>query len=226
MVDKDVEDKINSEAAAIAESLDLEDRIDVYSHKDPFVSIKDHKSNFPTRVETRLINPAKSHMGIISKKILDKINTAVKSSTRGRQWKSTKEVTDWFHATPNKGRLYFIKFDICAFYPSISEKLFNDAIQFASEYIDISDEELSILHNARQQVITWGNQVWAKKSGNFDVSMGSFDGAECCDIIGLFLLYHLKRSFPEEDLGLYRDDGLGTTTKHGHEASTTPYPHS
>ena len=50
--------------------------------------------------------------------------------------------------------------------------------------------------------------------------MGSFDGAECCTLIGLFLLHSLKRDFPEESLGLYRDDGLGVTKKHGHQAST------
>ena len=50
--------------------------------------------------------------------------------------------------------------------------------------------------------------------------MGSYDGAECCNLIGLFLLHSLKRDFPEENLGLYRDDGLGVTTKHGHQAST------
>ena len=42
-VDNNVESQINAEAASIAESLELDDRIDAYSHKDPFISIKDHK---------------------------------------------------------------------------------------------------------------------------------------------------------------------------------------
>ena len=50
-----------------------------------------------------------------------------------------------------------------------------------------------------------------KKNGShFDVTMGSFDGAEVCDFIGLYLLSELKVKFPALDLGLYRDDGLGT----------------
>ena len=219
-VDKDVEDNINKEASAIAEKLELEDRIDIYTHKNPYVSVKDHKPSFPARIETRLINPAKTHIGIIAKKTLDKINLAVKSAIGVQQWKSTSEVIDWFHDITNKQRLFFIKWDICNFYPSITEQLFSDAIQFATDYIDISDDEMSTLMNARQQIITWGNSTWAKKSGLFDVPMGSYDGAECCDLIGLFLLHHLKTSFPGESLGLYRDDGIGVTHKHGHEAST------
>ena len=210
-VGSDVEDIINAEAAIIAEKLELDDRIDTYTHKDPFLSIKDHKSSFPTRVETRLLNPAKSSIGIIAKKILDKIILAVKSSSGLQQWKSTTEVTDWFKTIPNKQQLFFIKWDISCFYPSITEQLYRDAIDFASNFIDISDDEKSILWNARQQIITWGDSTWTKKSGVFDVPMGSFDGAECCTLIGLFLLYSLKRDFPEESFGLYRDDGLGVT---------------
>ena len=41
--------------------------------------------------------------------------------------------------------------------------------------------------------------------------MGSYDGAECTDLIGLFLLFNLKRIFPDECLGLYWDDGIGAT---------------
>ena len=37
-----------------------------------------------------------------------------------------------------------------------------------------------------------------KDNSSFDVTMGSFDGAEICKIVGLYLL----------DIGLYRDDGL------------------
>ena len=130
------------------------------------------------------------------------------------------EVINWFNNIPNKERCFFVKFDICNYYPSITERLYNDAIKFAGDFIDITEEEMSILSNARQQVITWGNCTWAKKTGTFDVAIGSYDGAECCNLVGLYLLHHLKRSFPEDDLGLYRDDGIGVTRKHGHGAST------
>ena len=36
--------------------------------------------------------------------------------------------------------------------------------------------------------------------------MGSFDGAETCDLVGLFILSELQKL--NINLGLYRDDGL------------------
>ena len=38
--------------------------------------------------------------------------------------------------------------------------------------------------------------------------MGSYDGAEICELAGLFILNHLGKSFGKENIGLYRDDGL------------------
>ena len=38
--------------------------------------------------------------------------------------------------------------------------------------------------------------------------MGSFDGAEICELVGLFILDKLSNIISTKDLGLYRDDGL------------------
>ena len=83
----------------------------------------------------------------------------------------------------------------------------------------ISDGDCEILFNARKQLITWDDSNWTKKQGLFDISIGSYDGAECCDIVGLYILFHLKNEFPDENLSLYRDDGIGATAKHGAQAS-------
>ena len=42
----------------------------------------------------------------------------------------------------------------------------------------------------------------------FDVTMGSYDGAEICELIGLLLLHNLSKIIAKKDAGLYRDDGL------------------
>ena len=42
----------------------------------------------------------------------------------------------------------------------------------------------------------------------FGVPMGSFFGAELCDLIGLYSLSNLKHLYYHNDIGLYRDDGL------------------
>ena len=50
-----------------------------------------------------------------------------------------------------------------------------------------------------------------KKDGSnslFDVTMDSFDGAEICELVGLFILNHLGKRFGKENIGLYRDDCL------------------
>ena len=49
-----------------------------------------------------------------------------------------------------------------------------------------------------------------KKNGNqdFDVAMGSNDGAEICELVGIYLLYLISQKYPMNDTGLYRDDGL------------------
>ena len=43
---------------------------------------------------------------------------------------------------------------------------------------------------------------------NFDVTLGAYNGAEVCELVGLYLLSKLQKYFPKEDIGLYRDDGL------------------
>ena len=51
-----------------------------------------------------------------------------------------------------------------------------------------------------------------KKSGNntnFDIPMGSFHGAEICDLIGLYILNEITPVIGPNCIGLYRDVRLG-----------------
>ena len=41
----------------------------------------------------------------------------------------------------------------------------------------------------------------------FDVTMGSYDGAETCELIGVYMLSLITTKFRDE-VGIYRDDGL------------------
>ena len=52
--------------------------------------------------------------------------------------------------------------------------------------------------------------AWTKKnhSGMFGVTMGSFDGTEVCELIGLFLRNNVSEKYGKNNVGLYRDDGL------------------
>ena len=127
----DVVNKINAEAKAIAETANLDDRIQSFPQKEAFITLKDYKPNFVCNPKCRLINPAKSEIGKISKSYLDEINNAVRNKSKLPQWRSTKSVIDWFKSLENKPKYRFIKFDIVDFYPSITQELLSNAICFA-----------------------------------------------------------------------------------------------
>ena len=38
--------------------------------------------------------------------------------------------------------------------------------------------------------------------------MGSLDGAETSELVGLYILNKIKQELPHDHIGLYRDDGL------------------
>ena len=175
------------------------------------ISIKDHKETFPNKILCRLINPAKSDIGKIGKSVLDRINRILLTEINVNQWKNTDSVIKWFQEISEKNSCSFIVFDIESFYPSISETLFNNAINFAKMYTQVTAEDLQIILQARKTLLFYETNTWVKKLGNedFDVPMGCFDGAEICELAGIFLLTKLKDIVNIDDIGLYRDDGLG-----------------
>ena len=126
-----------------------------------------------------------------------------------QQWRSTSDTLNWFKNLKNKTRLKFLQLDIVDFYPSITKELFNAALDFAAGIVPISANTRNILLNARQSILFHNNETWKKVTGLFDVTMGSFDGCELCELVGLYVIHRLKQKFPEIDFGLYRDDGLG-----------------
>ena len=187
----DLKSVVDLEAKAIASSLNLADRIDCIAKKDAFITLKDHKENFANNPKCRLINPTKTKTGHIRKSFLERIVADVTKSSNYNQWRNTSTVINWFKDIPEKQRHRFIKFDICDFYPSISEELVDKAIAFAILHTDVSEEEVRVAKHARQSLLFSGNVEWTKKNTSndlFDVTMGSFDGAELCELVGLYLL--------------------------------------
>ena len=146
----------------------------------------------------RLINLAKSQIGIVSKQILEKINNTIRSQSNFNQWRNTSTVISWFRSIP-KSECKFLKFDIVDFYPTISEDILRDAIIFAKSYVDIAiifaksyvdieDSDIYTILHLRKSLLFSTDGVWIKHRGSlFDVTMGSYDGAEICELVGLFL---------------------------------------
>ena len=86
--------------------------------------------------------------------------------------------------------------------------MFLKALEHAAKYTSVSREDIEIVKQAKNSLLFHDGKVWRKKgTSTFDNTMGSYDGAETCECVGLFLLDQLKGC--EISLGLYRDDGLG-----------------
>ena len=83
---------INHEAAIIATRLGIAGRVESYAEKEAYITIKDHKEDFPNKVSCRLINPAKSEIGKISKTIVEGINSRIRGITQLQQWRDTQSV--------------------------------------------------------------------------------------------------------------------------------------
>ena len=169
--------------------------------------MKDHKENFQNNPTCRLINPTKSELGKVSKQKLAKVVAKVKEITGFNQWKNTDSVLSWFKVIPNKANTVFINFDIDAFYPSITEDLLNKALDYAQQFVTIPREDRELYLHTKSSILYSGATPWVKKeNSSFDVTMGSYDGAETCDLVGLYLLSQLQHL--RINVGLYRDDGL------------------
>ena len=92
---------------------------------------------------------------------------------------------------------------------SITPTLMEKALDYASQFTPISAQDREIIFNTKKAVLINNNEVWHKKNNPFTITMGSYDGAECCELIGLYLLNIINKKL-RGNFGLYRDDGLCT----------------
>ena len=115
--------------------------------------------HWPAKINCRLINPTKTNIGVISKSILDRINTELRSNLEIIQWRSSKEVLKWFFSHEDKGSLKFLKYDVEQFYHSISRPLIEKAIKFAR------------LHTSITVRMDYDGNIWENiNNPDFDVS--------------------------------------------------------
>ena len=204
-----IHNKINTDGKKLMKDKDILNRMLTNGKNECFITLKDHKPNFKNNPKARLINLAKKEIGRISKNIIDKINHQLRDSLRINQWKDTSEVIEWFLKIPDKNRYKFAIFDIKDFYPSISEKLLTNALNFAKEKTDISREVMQIMYHATKSLFFSNEKPWMQREGNlFDVTMGAYDGAEICELVGIFMLNKISEKCDKNNICLYRDDGL------------------
>ena len=86
---------------------------------------------------------------------------------------------------------------------------FMKALNYASRFTTVTQQDRHIIIHAKKSLLYHQDSPWIKKNTNdmFDVTMGSYDGAETCELIGNYMLALIAPKFKNE-VGLYRDDGL------------------
>ena len=112
----------------------------------------------------------------------------------------------WFKNIEEKKNCNFIKFDIKEFYASITGKILDKALLFAKQHHDIFNDNIRLVKHYRNSLLFSNNEVWKKKHTEscFDVTMGRFDGAEVCGLVGIYILCFLAKLINK----IYRDDEL------------------
>ena len=194
--------------------LGIDDRVDTTVEKDVFITLKDYKPNFANKPTCRLINPTKSEIGKVSKKILDRIISTIAKKRNFDQWKNTTTVINWFKSIEHKQHSSFVCLDIEEFYPFISQDLLNKALDFASDYDNITTDERNFIIYRKNSILIHKHRPWQNKGNTtLDVTMGSCDGVETCELVGSFLLSQLQDL--NIILGLDRNDGLAITIPAG-----------
>ena len=206
----------DKEDKAVAEELEIADRmIHKTEKREAFISYKDHGENFLNNPKCRLVNPTKSELGKVAKIILENVVHQAKSKSGLKLWRNTQSVIEWFKGIPDKERQSFIKFDIVSYYPNISRKLLSDALNWAKQFVAITDQDEKIIFQSCRDVLVSDDKIWIKKGESseekFAVTIGSFMVAEVAEICTTFLLSCIKDTLPTVNPGCYRDDGLLVT---------------
>ena len=206
---KNISLQANKKGKKYAKDKGVLNKMEINGTCECFFTLKDHKENFVNNPKTRLLNPAKNEVGRISEVILDSINKELRNILMLNQWKNTTEVINWFKCIKNKPKYKFVVFDVKDFYPSIKQTLLTKALEFAKLHVNIKSIDYDIIIHARKSLLYCNGDPWLKKeSGLFDVTMGAYDGAEVCELVGIYLLVFLSSKYLKQNIGLYRDDGL------------------
>ena len=95
------------------------------------------------------------------------------------------------------------------FYPSISEELVTKSLKFSESYTNIPTEDLVLIKNDCKSKLYDRQSLWQKKKDEnndslFDVTQGSYLGAELCELVDLFVLGGLRDIFGPGNVELYR----------------------
>ena len=132
---------------------------------------------------------------------MENINKTVREKLHCNQWRNTSNVIDWFQNITDKENCILIQFDIEEFHASTTKHLMLKKIEHANLYTSITQQELDIILHARKSLLFFQNKPWEKTFNEslFDIAMGSYDGAEICELMVDSLACLIKISGPASD---------------------------
>jgi len=166
---------INSDIEHYASKYDVLDRVNKIQRplQECFITLKDHKVNYQHTKPCRLINPAKSDLGVLSKRILDIILGSLREtiSPQLNQFKDVGACLLWFKKLEKERTKALVSFDIKEFYPSISEDILRNALIWAKNTVpDYLKEQCDsdLILAARKSILVFDTEIWTKK---VDISM-------------------------------------------------------
>ena len=146
----------------------------------------------------------------MSKQLVEKINSGIIEKLQLNQWRNTVAVLKWFKNITEKTNCSFIQFDIKEFYLSITKNILHQTFKFAKQHTNINKNDLRIINHCCKLLLFSDYKTWKKKTTHscFYVTMGSSDGAEISELVGLYIQSKLEKILPKSNFRLYRDDGL------------------
>ena len=198
---KETEKRINCKGIKYTNEANIVDKVEVNEVVHCFITLKGHKVNFLSCPKIRLINPAKNEIGRINSKLCEilKVN----------KWKNTASVINWFKKKSSQISNVWLMIDISTTTPSSKEGLVIKALEFAKQHVIVKSKDRETIFHARKFLLQYEGKAWIKKQrNNFDVTMGSYNGAEVCELICIFMLSLIGSKCNPNNIGLYRDDGL------------------
>ena len=121
--------------------------------------LKGRKDNFRSNPMCRLINPPKNALGKVSKQLVEKINSDIIEKLQFNQLRNTDALLKWFNNITDKINCSFIQFDIKEFYPSITENILHQTLEFAKQHANIDKNDLRIINHCRKSLLFSDNKT-------------------------------------------------------------------
>ena len=74
------------------------------------------------------------------------------------------------------------------------------SVEKSPKYTNILKFDIGVIHHAKKSLMLDSFHTWIKKQGAlFDVTMGAYDGAEVCEIVGLtYMLNVLSKTMQQK----------------------------